>query len=107
MSLSTNSLRLILLGLFIMSAGCASPGASSASEDSPELQFFKKVVKAAARAKCGSRCSDRSAEEHDTEVLRNEVDDLDRKIRTMENDLNMRYVRAGYVAYSPALKRCM
>ena len=107
MSLGTKSLRLILLGLFIMSAGCASPGAGSASGDSPELQFFKKVVKAAAKAQCGSRCSDRSTEEQDTEALRNEVDDLDRKIRTMENDFNMRCVRAGYVAYSPALKRCM
>jgi len=107
MSLGTKVLRLVLFGLLIMGTGCASTGTGSPSADSPELQFFKKVVKAAAKAKCGSRCSGRSTEEDDTETLRNEVDDLDRKIKTMEQDLNMRCVRAGYISYSPALKRCM
>lgn len=107
MSLSTKVVRLVLFGFLFTGAGCAGTGTGSTSADSPELQFFKKVVKAAAKAKCGSRCNESNAEERDTEALRNEVDDLDRKIRTMENDLNMRCVRAGYVAYSSALKRCM
>lgn len=100
------------VGLMSMTMGCAGSGGyanSSSSENgnSPELAFFKKAIKAAAKAKCGSRCSERGPKDNESDELQVEVDELSRKIRSMENEFSQRCVRAGYVGYSSVLKRCM
>jgi outer membrane murein-binding lipoprotein Lpp len=98
---------LSLLSVVIASstlAGCTTTGAST---EGSEAEFFKKVLKAAAKAKCGSRCSQDQSQNSEVNALRDQVDKLDREIRSVENDLNLRCVDAGYVGYSPALKRCM